>query len=106
MDWIKIFSTQEELEKALTPDRPRLLILRGIRICLVYHEGMLRAVEDACPHNGESLSKGIVNYLGEIVCPWHGQQFDLKNGRECSERSRDLIVYPVKTDEAGVFIGL
>jgi nitrite reductase/ring-hydroxylating ferredoxin subunit len=94
------------MDKALTEGQPRLLIVQGKRICMVRRENVLYAVDDKCPHNGESLSKGTVNYLGEIICPWHGQRFSLKTGREGEERSRDLITYPVKQDQEGVYIGL
>ena len=106
MDWIKIFSSQAEMEMALVPGQPRLLIVQGKRICIVRREEIIYAVADKCPHSGESLSKGSVNYLGEIVCPLHGQRFSLKNGREGEERSRDLLTYPVKQDQEGVYIGL
>ena len=106
MDWVKLFGSTTELEKTLSLHQPRLLVVRGKRICLVREEHQLLAVEDTCPHNGESLSKGKVNYVGEIVCPWHGQQFNLKTGRECAERSRDLITYPTKSGPEGIFIGL
>jgi nitrite reductase/ring-hydroxylating ferredoxin subunit len=94
------------MDSALIEGQPRLLIVQGKRICIVRRENTLYAVEDKCPHNGESLSKGAVNYLGEIICPWHGQRFSLKTGREGEERSRDLITYPVKQDQEGVYIGL
>ena len=106
MDLVKIFSSVDEMGNALVLNQPRLLIVRGKRLCLVRREGQLLAVEDACPHNGESLSKGTVNYLGEVVCPWHGHQFNLKTGRECAERSRDLMTYPTKEGAEGVFVGL
>jgi nitrite reductase/ring-hydroxylating ferredoxin subunit len=76
---------------------------QGKRICLVKHEGKFLAVSDRCTHNGESLSKGKVNHLGEIVCPWHGHQFNLKSGREAQERSSDLECFPVNTEQS-VFI--
>jgi nitrite reductase/ring-hydroxylating ferredoxin subunit len=106
VDWIKIFSSVDEMKKALTLQQPRLLVVRGKRVCLVRRDHELLAVEDSCPHNGESLSKGTVNYIGEVVCPWHGQRFSLKTGRECAERSRDLVTYPVKENIDGVFIAL
>ncbi len=106
MDWVKIFSSEAEMETALQPSHPRLLIVGGKRICVVRIGETLHAVEDKCPHNGESLSKGSVNYLGEVICPWHGQRFSLKTGREGEERSRDLSVYPVKSDPDGIYIGL
>ncbi len=106
MEWVKIFNTKAEAMARLTFNKPQLLIIRGNRICLVADAHRLLAVEDTCPHNGESLSKGLVNYLGEVVCPWHGQRFNLQTGRECAERSRDLITYPIKEEEDGVFVGL
>lgn len=106
MEWVKIFGSKAAAAERLIKNKPQLLVVHGKRICLVQTEDRLYAIEDTCTHNGESLSKGAVNFLGEIVCPWHGQQFSLKTGRECAERSRDLITYPLKDDAEGVFIGL
>lgn len=106
MDWVKIFDSQAEGLIRLGKNKPQLLIVRGKRICLVRTEDRWLAVEDTCTHNGESLSKGNVNFLGEVVCPWHGHRFNLKTGRECGERSRDLITYPMKQDTEGLFIGI
>jgi 3-phenylpropionate/trans-cinnamate dioxygenase ferredoxin subunit len=86
--------------------RPQLVIIGTTRICLVLVDDRLLAIEDRCSHNGESLSKGSVNYLGEVICPWHGYRFNLKTGRESGQRSRDLTTYPVKEDAEGVFIGM
>lgn len=106
MNWIKIFASSEEARERIKTDRPQLLVVHGKRICLVRHTDDFFAVQDACSHNGESLSKGHVNYLGEIICPWHNYQFDLKSGRECQSRSHDLHTYPIKEDESGFFIGI
>jgi len=106
VDWVKIFDSANDMHKRLTTNRPQLLVVRGKRICLVKREEQLLAVQDSCTHNGESLSKGAVNYLGEIICPLHGYVFDMKTGRECSQRSADLATYPMRIDETGVFIGL
>jgi nitrite reductase/ring-hydroxylating ferredoxin subunit len=106
MEWVKVFSSETEARQQLAADKPQLLVLYGKRICLVLHNNIFFAVQDACTHNGESLSKGQVNYLGEVVCPLHNYQFDLQNGRECSSRSKDLKTYPVKVDESGFFVGI
>ena len=106
MEWIKIFSSEQEALQRIVSDKPQLLIVRGIRICLVRHDSKFSAVQDACSHNGESLSKGHINYMGEIICPWHNYCFDLKSGREIQGRSADLKLYPIKADESGFFIGL
>ena|ERR1700754_1527936 len=106
MDWIKVFPDSAAARNVLVNDRPQLVIIGSRRICLVLHGETLMAIEDKCSHNGESLSKGTINYLGEVVCPWHGYRFNLKTGRESEERSRDLTTYPVRESEEGVFIGL
>lgn len=94
------------MEASLVMNQPRLLLIEGKRICLVRTPDGLRAVADRCTHNGESLSKGNLNFLGEVVCPWHGHRFNLRTGRESTERSGDLEVFPTRLDEAGVFVGL
>jgi nitrite reductase/ring-hydroxylating ferredoxin subunit len=106
VNWIKIFSSDAEAKTQILSDKPRLLVVYGKRICITLHNDVFYAVQDACSHNGESLSKGHVNYLGEIICPWHNYQFDLKTGRECQSRSHDLQTFPVKSDESGFFIGI
>ena len=103
---VKVFENMEEAERRLTVNKPQLLIVDGVRICLVLHEGILSAVQDRCTHNGESLSKGTVNYIGEVVCPWHGHRFNLRTGRESGERSNDLITYPITNTPEGIFINV
>jgi nitrite reductase/ring-hydroxylating ferredoxin subunit len=104
--WFKIFESREQAHLHLKEGAPQLLILRGQSVCLVMKNDSLYAVENKCAHNGESLSKGKVNFLSEIVCPWHGYRFNLKTGRECAERCRDLQVYSVLENDEGVFVGL
>ncbi len=106
MEWIKVFSSGEEARRRLTENAPRLLIINGKRLCLILRNDSFHVIQDSCTHNSESLSKGTVNHLGEIICPWHGHRFSLATGRECSERSSDLNIYPVKEDGDGVFVGL
>jgi nitrite reductase/ring-hydroxylating ferredoxin subunit len=104
MDWVKIFSSANELKNKLATGKPQLLIIGNTRLCLVLFDNKILALDDRCSHNGESLSKGTVNYLGEVICPWHGYRFKLATGREAAERSNDLKTYQVKEDESGVFL--
>jgi nitrite reductase/ring-hydroxylating ferredoxin subunit len=106
MEWIKIFAGVEEAKQRVQPGKPQLLIVNGQRICLVFVDDTFLAVQDACSHNGESLSKGHINYLGEIICPWHNYRFDLKSGKASDSSSPDLKTYPVKVNETGFFIGI
>ncbi len=104
--WVKIFADAGEAVQRLPDGRPQLCVLHGHRICLVRFGTDFFAVQDACSHNGESLSRGTVNYLGEIICPWHNYCFSLQTGREIKGRSADLKVYPVKSDENGFYVGI
>ena len=106
MEWIKVFSSGEEARRRLKDSVPQLLVIHGKRLCMVLRDNRFYVVQDSCSHNGESLSKGTVNHLGEIICPWHGHQFSLVTGRECSQRSPDLDTYPIKEDSEGLFIGM
>jgi nitrite reductase/ring-hydroxylating ferredoxin subunit len=106
MRWVKIFTSTKEASGKISENKPQLLLVEGKRVCLVRRENNLYAVGDRCPHNGESLSKGTVNFAGEIVCPWHGHQFSLKTGREFQERSQDIECYPIKEEADGLYLGI
>lgn len=106
MQWIKIFPDEAVARTRIQNDKPQLVVIGEKRICLVIHNNQFFAVQDRCTHNGDSLSKGHINYLGEVICPWHNYRFSLQTGRESSSRSVDLISYPVKINEDGFFIGI
>lgn len=106
MEWVKIFENEAEARSRITEHKPQLLIVKGQRICLALHDGEFFAVQDACTHNGESLSKGQVNYLGEIICPLHNYRFQLNTGRACDSSSNDLRTFGLKRDNFGFFIGI
>ena len=106
MEWIKIFSSQQEARERLAKKRTQLVIIGARRICVAFYDGKFFAVQDSCTHNGESLSGGQINYAGEIICPWHNYRFELNTGKSCEPSCRDLITYPVKADEDGFFVGI
>ncbi|MFM8741551.1 MAG: Rieske (2Fe-2S) protein [Cytophagales bacterium] len=106
MEWVKIFSSSAEMLEQMHEGVPRAVSTASQSICLGLGRGLLKVIANKCPHNGESLSKGTVNYLGEVICPWHGYRFNLKNGREAVERCRDAETFPVKENDEGVFVGL
>jgi 3-phenylpropionate/trans-cinnamate dioxygenase ferredoxin subunit len=106
MRWIKIFETDAQAFARIANQKPQLLIVDGTRICLVRKGDRFYAVQDACSHSGESLSRGQLNYLGEIICPLHGYCFDLRSGREMNARSRDLTTYAIRTGADGVYIAI
>lgn len=106
MEWLKIFESEEEANRRISERKPQLIIARGKHICLVRFNNEYFAVQDKCSHRGESLSKGKVNSLGEIVCPWHFYRFQLATGRPTDSVCPDLATYPVKCTEEGFFIAV
>ncbi len=106
MEWIKIFSSEQEARSRLASGKPQLLIIHGKRICIALYQDQFFAVQDACTHRGESLSKGQINYLGEIVCPLHNYRFALTDGSAKDSSCSSLVTYPVNGNETGFFVGV
>ena len=49
-------------------------------VLLVRQHGRVRALAHSCAHLGGPLSEGTLKD-GSVVCPWHGSEFDLEDGR-------------------------
>jgi len=106
MDWIKIFESASDAEKVLTENQPKLLKVHGRSICLVKQNGKIFAVQNNCTHSEGSLHLGKVNLLGNLVCPLHQHQYNLKTGREVDQRSANLECFPIHENTEGVFIAM
>lgn len=104
MKWIKIFGEIKKANAAIPNSTSKLVIIGDHRICLSQLNNEFYAIQDSCPHNGESLSKGKMNYLGEVVCPWHGYRFSIKSGQEGDHKCSDAKTYRIKINEEGVYI--
>ena len=104
--WYRIFKNLDNAKKAVPLNHTQLIIAKGRKICLAHSNSGFHVVDDFCPHLGESLSKGNINFLNEIICPWHSYRFNLKTGEECQGRTRNLAVYQIKYDDTGFYIGV
>jgi nitrite reductase/ring-hydroxylating ferredoxin subunit len=51
-----------------------------IDVLLVRQNGKVRALAHSCAHMGGPLSEGTLKD-GSVVCPWHGSEFALDDGR-------------------------
>lgn len=60
----------------------------------------IHVVSDVCPHNGASLSEGLVRD-GCITCPAHLWRFDLGTGERRGRPDVALPVYRASTTEDG-----
>ena len=82
--------------------------------------GELKAVRNWCPHKGAPICRGIVGGTwppsepgelrydreGEVlVCPWHGYEYDLQDGRELyQEVPTRLRFFPVAVRDGTVYV--
>lgn len=80
--------------------------LRGETICVTRTNKGVFAVQDKCPHNGASLSKGVCSPQNEIICPLHRYSFDLESGKATSGGAFALKTYPIEKKPDGVYVGI
>lgn len=90
-----------------TPEKMRQVEVGDQRVLLANVEGEIYALGDACPNSILPLSTGALSGF-RVICPWHGEEFDVRNGK-CLEKAgrRDeprLPVYPVAVNEGEVLV--
>ena len=69
--------------KNLAPGNAAAFDVEGQTIAVFNVNGTFYAIDDTCPHSGGPLSQGELEET-KVTCPWHGAQFDLKNGEVLS----------------------
>jgi len=93
----------------------------------IFREGeRLIAYENRCPHDGGPVCQGKViprveeeiapdqtsrglrfsSSRRNIVCPWHGWEFDLETGRHCGDPKYRLRPIDVRVREDRVYVTL
>ncbi len=111
MKWYKVFASRAEAEAAVPLNGARRLAAGGQKICLAHTPEGFFAVADACPHRGASLSRGRINYLGEVVCPLHSYRYHLGTGQESNLRTRDVRRFALEwrtenSEEPSLFVAI
>ena len=104
--WHKLYDSVDDMEKNLALNRPFYLEIKGHRICMVRTTFGLFAVQDKCPHNGASLSRGFCSEKNEVICPLHRYSYDLQSGKATSGGAYALSTYPIESKDNGVWLGI
>ncbi|MDX2196151.1 MAG: nitrite reductase (NAD(P)H) small subunit [Cytophagales bacterium] len=104
--WYKVFDSENDAVKNIPLNKAVTVLAGKHKICMARTPQGYFAVSDTCPHNGASLSKGMCNTLGEIVCPWHNYTFDLKLGHCSTDNAYGVEVYKVDIRNDGLYIGV
>ena len=75
------------------------------QVLLAKLDGAFYAIGEECTHEGGPLSQGWVEE-GQVECPLHGAQFDLKSGNFTAPPAADPVKsYPVKVEGDDVLVG-
>ena len=106
----------------IAPGEKRRVVVgrRAIALCRAT-SGEFYAVSDNCPHQGASLSAGVLGgttlatepgryswgHEGHVLrCPWHAWEFDVTTGRSLwGEAGYRLATYPVDVVDGEVLLG-
>lgn len=103
-------SNLEFVEIAPTADLPageRLFVeIASQPIMLFNIAGQVFAIGDVCSHDDGPLGDGTIEDH-HVVCPRHGAEFDVRNGKAVSMPAVvDIPAYPVKIVDDVIFVGV
>lgn len=89
------------------PNGERLFVeLDGKSIVLFNVAGQIFAIADLCTHDDGPLGDGDLEEHN-IVCPRHGAEFDIRNGKAVQMPAVvDIPAYPVKVVDGNIWLGL
>ena len=101
LGWVDVCKASE-IEEGLA----RIKILpNGERVAVFRHEGKLSAISNACAHQNGPLGEGrILDCL--VTCPWHGFQYDVRNGRSPAPFTEMVPTYNLRLDAGRVQVHL
>jgi nitrite reductase (NADH) small subunit/3-phenylpropionate/trans-cinnamate dioxygenase ferredoxin subunit len=74
-------------------------------IAVFRHEGQYYAIDDTCPHMGDSLSQGYVEN-GIVTCPWHAWRFRLSDGAWADNPRIKIGSYPVRISNGEIQVAI
>lgn len=88
---------------AIPTERARQVTLpNGRRLCVIRTAaGQVAIFDDACPHQGLSLSGGKA-YGDRFVCPWHAWEFQLANGVSPVNPDITVPTHPARINRRGI----
>lgn len=74
----------------------RIVLLEdGDRVAVFRHEGAFSAISNHCAHQNGPLGEGRIVY-GCVTCPWHGFQYDVRNGRSPPPFTETIPTYNLR----------
>lgn len=96
--WVKAAKKAE-----IPDDTGKLVTINGKSIALFKNGGRVHAIHPMCPHQGGPLEEGGMSGAN-VICPWHGWEFELTTGQCTFNKSIRVPVYPVKEEGEDVLV--
>ncbi len=90
-------------EASLPPGHGRTVHVRGREFAVFNLDGHFYAIDNACPHKGGPLGAGMLEN-GQVFCPLHGWNFDVKTGACPTRPDRPVQSYPTRVENGQVQI--
>ncbi|MEO8133845.1 MAG: Rieske (2Fe-2S) protein [Betaproteobacteria bacterium] len=84
---------------------PQTAKIGGRQIAIFLHEGVPRACNNRCPHEGYPLVEGMLDAGCVLTCNWHNWKFDLTTGDNLYGGD-NLRVYPAKVAHGAVWVDI
>jgi len=75
-------------------DLPKVVQFGKHRFVVNQWRAEWRVYAAECPHLLGPLEKSAIDDQGRVVCPWHGYQFDITTGKNCTGNAIDLPTPP------------
>ncbi|MEM6902361.1 MAG: Rieske 2Fe-2S domain-containing protein [Pseudomonadota bacterium] len=80
-----------------------ICLASGGRAAIFRHEGAFSAISNACAHQNGPLGEGRI-LKGCVTCPWHGFQYDVRNGRSPAPFTEMIPTYNLALHEGQLLI--
>lgn len=96
--WIEVAKVQD-----VPPGESREVVAHDRIVALYNVDGEFYALDGVCPHQGGPLGKGVLQ--GPVVtCPWHGWQFDVRDGQHQFSAPIKQPCFEVRVDGDAVLV--
>jgi len=83
----------------------RVIEADGRTLAVFNVDGVLYALDNACPHRGGPLGDGDLD--GPLVaCPWHAWRWDVTSGANANNPAVRVPCFPVTVEEGEIFVDL
>lgn len=96
--WVRVADLAE-----CPPGSSREVVAAGRVVALFNVEGEIFALDGVCSHQGGPLGSGCLE--GHVVtCPWHGWQYDIRDGQHQFSASVKQPRFDVRVDGDAILV--